>query len=175
MLNWMNPWWYKNTPKEVRIMYAKDMSKFAAFGGILAFLTKTAVDSIWKDDDIDFEIDPRSSDFLKLRVGNTRFDFYGGFAQYIRAFAQFATGKKKQLGSGEIVKLDGKSFGGANRMTPIWSLARGKAAPVPGAALDLFIGKDMVGNEMLYQFNNPFGEHPGGRTKTLDHLVSTID
>ncbi len=57
---------------------------------------------------VDVEVDPRSPDFGKARIGNTRYDMLGGFGQYLRLGAQIGTqstissttGKKTKLGSG---------------------------------------------------------------------------
>jgi hypothetical protein len=155
-------------------MYLKDMGKFLVFGTTIAALMKVWVDSS-EDDDLDFEIDPRSSDFLKLRVGNVRVDAYGGFQQYVRTAAQMISGKRKQVGSGNMVELNGEGYKGETRLSPLWKLGRGKFAPVPATLFDLFEGKDMIGNEMIYEFKVPyFQEHPGGRTKTLDEKALSI-
>lgn len=46
--------------------------------------------------------DPRSSDFGKIRIGNTRIDIGGGFNQYLRLAAQLASGQVKDVNTGEL-------------------------------------------------------------------------
>jgi hypothetical protein len=41
------------------------------------------------------EIDPRSTDFGKIKVGNIRWDIWGGFQQWVRVASQLATGERK--------------------------------------------------------------------------------
>ena len=55
------------------------------------------------------ETDPRSSDFAKIKVGNTRFDVTGGFQPYARFFAQFLTGQQKGINDG-VVRNVGMTF-----------------------------------------------------------------
>ena len=40
---------------------------------------------------MDVEMDPRSSDFMKPKVGNTRFDVFGGLQQNVVFFSRMVT------------------------------------------------------------------------------------
>lgn len=88
--------------------------------------------------DGDVELDPRSSDFGKLRFGNTRLDFMAGLQQMYRIMSQTATGEIKTL-SGEVKPISAATYG---------NFLRGKLAPVPGEALNLRTGKNVVGEEV---------------------------
>lgn len=132
---------YAKLPKEVRIRALKDMLRFVAF-------TSAVIGLAALDDDAEVETDPRSTDFMKIRIGDTRYDLWGGFQQYVRLFAQilpFVGGKKKA--SGEI-----EEFGtGRNQKTRgevLGNFVRGKLAPVPATAIDIFTGKDVLGNKV---------------------------
>jgi hypothetical protein len=59
--------------------------------------------------------DPRSSDFAKIRFGNTRLDPLGGFQQYIRAGSQIASGKMISTTTGKTTVL-GSGFGKPTRL-----------------------------------------------------------
>jgi hypothetical protein len=137
-INLLNPYYYVKLPKAVRIMALKDMAKTIAFGVSLLGLAKAA--------GADVETDPRSPDFGKIRVGNTRWDIWGGFQQYVRIASQIWSGKAKSA-SGAIRSLDGESFPYKTRLDQLGSFFRGKLAPVPGTVVDMLAGKNVVGEE----------------------------
>jgi hypothetical protein len=138
LTNWANPLFYKNTPAAVRKMYFKDMGTFIAFGmGILALAALSGADT---------EEDPRSPDFGKIRSGNTRWDIWGGFQQFVRYTSQIATGEKKSTASDKITPLDGSSYTKETRMSVIGNFVRSKLAPVPSAIVDYLYGENMIGD-----------------------------
>lgn len=145
--NWANPSFYKNTPVEVRKMYFKDMAKFISFGvGILAIASMYGGD---------VEDDPRSPDFGKIRHGNTRWDIWGGFQQYVRYFAQLASGEKKSTASGNITQLDGSNYNKETRLSVLGNLVRSKLAPVPAFVVNLLAGENMVGDKFKAEKDIP--------------------
>lgn len=90
-------------------------------------------------------VDPRSSDFGKIKVGNTRYDILGGFQQYIKFGAQILTGE--QVGQdGKVRKLnDPKAYRGSTRLTAIADFLRSKASPTTGYVANALDGKNVVG------------------------------
>ena len=118
----LNPLYYAKLPKELRVMAAKDMFKFVALGMSVLALAKL--------NGADVEDDPRSSDFGKIKSGNTRWDIWGGFQQYVRLFSQVASGEKKSSGSGEIQRLNGEGRFGETRGDVTSRFVRGKLAPI---------------------------------------------
>jgi len=132
------PKFWTKVPKEVRIMYVKDMLKFVGLG--------MAVLGLAKLNGADVEDDPRSTDFGKIKSGNTRWDIWGGFQPYVRLTAQLATGEKKSTGSGEIKELNGEGAFGENRLDVANRFFRGKLSPVIGSVFNLASGRDIVGN-----------------------------
>jgi len=138
-LNMLNPIFYTKLPKEVRWMALKDMGKLIGFGASILWLASLAGAQVEKD--------PRSSDFGKIRVGNTRWDIWGGFQQYIRLLAQLYKGETKSSSTGQIYELKGDKFPYKTRLDQLGSFFRGKLAPVPGTAVDLLAGKNVVGEE----------------------------
>jgi hypothetical protein len=138
LTNWANPVFYKNTPAAVRKMYFKDMGTFIAFGmGILALASLSGAD---------VEEDPRSPDFGKIRSGNTRWDIWGGFQQFVRYASQVALGEKKSTASDKITPLDGSSYNEETRISVIYNFFRSKLAPVPSAVFDYLHGENMIGD-----------------------------
>lgn len=114
------------------------------------------------------ELDPRSSDFAKIRIhnpggaagaamaapglvgvgvntynGDTRYDLGTGVQPVIRVLSQLASGYKKNQ-KGEIVKLNDK-FGGPTYSDVVTSFVRSKLSPALGMAVDLKTGKDFTG------------------------------
>jgi len=84
------------------------------------------------------EDDPRSSDFGKVRIGDTRIDFWGGYTQMMRLVANIATGKVKSSTSGEVYDIPISQTIGRYLQT--------KLSPVAGAALDVYRGEDFKGD-----------------------------
>lgn len=136
LTNWANPAYYKNTPAPIRRMYFKDMAKFIAFGTSILALASLAGAEVEKD--------PRSSDFGKIKVGDTRWDIWGGFQQYVRLFAQMITGEKKSSVSGKIKEI-GKGFGKGSKLDETVRFFRGKLAPTPAFFTNWYDGKNIIG------------------------------
>ena len=78
------------------------------------------------DYDADVELDPRSSDFLKIRAGNARIDMGAGYGQVVRLIAHLMTGEYKELRTGKIKRADAQK--------KLGQYFRYKLAPVPSAA-----------------------------------------
>jgi hypothetical protein len=122
------------TRKGAMGMASKDLAAFASTNmGILALMDIAP----WIDADIN--LDPRSSDFGKARIGPTRFDFWGGFQQYGVTGTRIALGETT-TGRGEQVDAD--------RLETILRFLRFKLAPVPGLGVSLIQGQDPLGREL---------------------------
>jgi broad specificity phosphatase PhoE len=135
-INLLNPLWYGKLPKEVRLMALKDMAKMIGVGAVTLGLFSMIPG-------VTVEKDPRSTDFGKIKVGNTRYDIWGGFQQYIRLISQLLSGSEKKT-SGNIVPL-GNERNEHTRADKVFSFFRGKLAPVPSMAVDALSGKTAVG------------------------------
>lgn len=139
-INLLNPVYYAKLPKEVRVSALKDMAKFIAFGTTMLTLAKLG--------GADVEADPRSSDFGKIKVGKTRYDIWGGFAQYVRAATQMFMGEAKSINTGKIRELNGEGAFGENRGDVATRFARGKLAPIPATVVDFMVGRTIIGEEV---------------------------
>ena len=117
----------------------KDMGKFIGLGISVLALAKMAGAEV--------ETDPTSSDFGKIKVGNSRWDIWGGFQQWVRVFSQMAL-KARKTQKGEIVELSRKKFPFETRFDVGLRFFRGKLAPVPSLALELFEGSKLFGEEI---------------------------
>lgn len=113
----------------------------------------TALSLLFGGDDDDsekgkVELDPRSTDFGKVKVGNTRLDPLAGLSQHIVLGARSVMGEKKTL-SGEVQPIRGKEvpFGGDRWPDIVARHVRGKLHPVPSSVANLFDGTDLGGEE----------------------------
>lgn len=139
--NMLNPVWYMKQHPAVRKEAIKSFVEFVGVGITVLGLAKLS--------GADVETDPRSSDFGKIRVGNTRWDIWGGFQQWARLFTQLATGQRKSTSTGEVVELTKKQFPFETRLDVGLRFLRGKLAPVPSLALELADGQKQYGGDLL--------------------------
>jgi hypothetical protein len=85
------------------------------------------------------EMDARSTDFGKIRVGDTRIDLMGGFQPYIRYTAQIITGQRKSS-SGRIYNV--------SRADTFGRFLRSKESPVAGLVHDVMTGSSFIGQDV---------------------------
>lgn len=117
--------------------------EYARFLGGLAVLYAT-----WVMAGGDLEEDPRSSDFLKLKVKNTRIDPLGGFSQMIVFASRIISGSKKSL-NGKVVPIRGEvPYGSDNTWDIITRFARSKLSPGVGAGVNIATGTNVIGEEV---------------------------
>jgi hypothetical protein len=90
------------------------------------------------------ETDPRHTDFLKLKSGNTVVDVLAGMQQAGTYLSRMATGESVSA-AGNKSDLTKPGFKGASRLTVTQDFLRGKLAPVPGSAVNLMAGSNIVG------------------------------
>ncbi len=138
------PLWSGNmaTRKAIAKEYARSALGLTALLGAAYLANKAGLD-------MDTELDWRSSDFGKIRVGNTRLDPYGGVQQALVFLARMGTGKTKTL-TGQVRNIRNSEgeplrFGQDDAADTAFRFFRGKMAPVPGALLDVSAGRNMVG------------------------------
>lgn len=104
------------------------------------------------------EDDPRSSDFGKVKLGNTRIDPLFGLAQVSALLSKEATGYRK-TGKGKLIPIREANlafpfkdevelpFGQPNAWDVIASFGRSKLSPAVGSGVSLLVGKDPVGQK----------------------------
>lgn len=137
-----------------RTQVAKEYAKFAL--GLSAIYGLGALAGGKMEDD------PRSSDFGKLRFGNTRIDPLVGVSQVAALLSKLFSGSRKTA-DGKIVpirdtnrfpqlKNDPKTgkppvvpYGSQNAYDVMASFARSKLSPIVGAGVDTLTGKDFAG------------------------------
>jgi hypothetical protein len=135
-VNMLNPAFYARLSPTVRKEAIKSL---LSFGGIALTVLGLA-----KMSGAEVEDDPRSADFGKIKLGNTRFDILGGFQQYLRFGAQMVTGESKTA-KGEIRDLAHPKYGQDNRLDVTEKFAENKLSPVASFVADALRGKDPTG------------------------------
>lgn len=93
------------------------------------------------------ELDPRSSDFGKIRIGNTRFDATGGIASIVTLGTRLLTLSSKSASSGIVSKLNSGEFGSQTGMDVIYNFAENKLSPVSSVLRDLMRGRTFEGGK----------------------------
>jgi hypothetical protein len=130
----MNPLYYSKLSPAARKMALKRTGTFFAIA-----TTMTALAALYynndDDDDTSVELDPRSSDFGKIKNGNTRVDFLGGFLPFYRSASQILMGQKKNLTTAQIEELNQK-FGGTTKFDVAKDFFANKLAPLPRMGYD---------------------------------------
>lgn len=119
-LNLMNPMFYANLHPLVRKEALKDLLTFVAVQSSVLSLAALAGGSIGTD--------PRSSDFLKIKIGNTRIDTMAGFQQYTRMVGQLITGEYVSSVTGKVIKL-GEGYKPITRASILGRQVEGKLSP----------------------------------------------
>jgi hypothetical protein len=94
----------------------------------------------------EIEKDPRSSDFGKIKLGDTRIDPLSGLAQVTVFTSRVFSGETKTQ-RGRIRPLRGPDvkFGQQDMGDVLERFARSKLSPTFGAAVDVVAGKDVIG------------------------------
>ena len=87
--------------------------------------------------------DPRNADWGKIKVGNTRFDIWGGHQQFARLIAQLTTGEIVSSTTGKTMKLSG-GYGSLSRKDILQRFVDTKLAPTPSLVNDFFKGTDFA-------------------------------
>ena len=98
---------------------------------------------------VDVDLDPTSSDFGRMQIGNTRIDIWGGFQPLVRTFFRIAQQRRKSTGTGKSTDLSNEDL-----FNEFWSFWRNKLAPIPGFAADLLGGGTFTGDEINWEEEN---------------------
>ena len=138
-LQLINPVFYVKLQKNVRKEALKDLAGFASIALTVGGLAKKAGLSV--------EVDPRSADFMKVRVGNKRYDILGGFQQPIRAMAQIIMGEIKSSTTGETLTL-GEGYRAPTRLGVAGKCLQYKLSPASSFGVALLTGQATMGGKL---------------------------
>jgi hypothetical protein len=165
----MLPFLYKNMPKAARKKAGATYLKF--FGGMITTILLLSL-MLDEDEDEGLELDPRSSDFLKLRWKDYRLDLMGGYQQAIVAVAKLIGGIKSTK-TQEVKSFSDEGFGQQTREDIVINYFSNKLAPVPSAAYRGYIGSSPM-DDVNNLYNALFGEVPKEERTTLDKFTQTL-
>jgi hypothetical protein len=141
-LNYFDPTWYVRLKgRRARIEALKGLFATTAYvTGVVTLLSQIPGVKVGS-------LDPLSSDFGKLRQGDTRVDVAAGFLQYIHLAAMLKANAKITTTTGEKIKF-GDGFGEQTRFDQVVNFLSNKAAPPVSLGIGLLKGHDAVGNRM---------------------------
>jgi len=105
------------------------------------------------------DVDPRSTDFGKLKIGSTRYDIWTGYSQYARFLAQLATAQKK-TDTGRISDIP--------RSELIGRFVQSKSSPLVGLFVDIARGETYSGEDI------PFKTSEGLRNQIKERLMPLV-
>ena len=144
-----------------RKMIAKEYARYLSGLTVVLGLAFMAAKAFRDDDDEDIPIinfDPRSSDFLKIRIGNTRLDILSGLIQPSVLMARVFSGSRvnskgdatalrdeSRIPTGDLEPSERIPFGGQGAWQVMSTFVRSKFAPGVGSAINLMTGKNVVG------------------------------
>jgi hypothetical protein len=126
--------------------YARSLTGFglamsSAATALYALAGPPGEDKAWN-----VELDPRSSDFIKIRIGNSRIDFLAGLQQVTVLVSRVGSGKMKRL-SGDVVPIRGDDvpYGSPTTAGIIGRFFRSKLSPWVSTALNYVTGENVIG------------------------------
>jgi RNA polymerase sigma factor (sigma-70 family) len=127
--------------KGVRSVIAKEYAKTIAAGAVILSLA-----AMWG---IDVEDDPRSSDFGKLRIGESRIDPWMGLQQLTVLGSRLASGETRTLG-GDIKAIRGedKPAVGSDAFDISMRFVRSKMTPLLGEFFNVVSGENVIGEKV---------------------------
>lgn len=123
---------------ESRKLIAQEYGRY--FAGLMAMYALVGLMTGGDDDEegITTTFDPRSSDFGKFKIGDTRLDPLGGHAQVATLMARLWTGETVDLRTGRDKKIH-------DRFQTLARFARSKMSPIAGTATNALAGRDFSG------------------------------
>lgn len=120
-LTLLNPAYYVTREPGLRKQALKSLFSFIGYGASTLAIAKLMGAEVGTE--------PRSADFGKIKIGNTRIDTWGGFQQYVRMFAQEFTGEYVSSTTGKKITL-GEGYRPLTRMEILMRQIESKEAPV---------------------------------------------
>lgn len=137
-MNLLNPAYYATLDPFVRKEALKSLLTFAATGASIATLAKLG--------GADVGTDPRSADFGKIKVGNTRFDPWGGFQQYIVLASRLLSGQMVSSTTGKEFNL-GEGYRPTTRLDILQRFFESKNSPIASFIIGMLKGQTTVGEK----------------------------
>ena len=137
----LNPWTYINpkTSKTARKAAIRNLlGSLAMTGSVIALAGLHGA--------VETEEDPRSSDFGKIKVGDTRLDISGGIASYVILLLRILSGEIKSSNTGAIKKL-GNNYTSTSGFDLTANFIRNKLSPLASLIIDVLTGENAIGEK----------------------------
>lgn len=93
------------------------------------------------------ELDPRSADFGKIKIGNTRFALGGGLPGVVTLASRLGTASTKSSTTGKVRELNTGAFGQDTAFDVLINFFANKASPSAGVVRDFLRGRDFDGDK----------------------------
>jgi hypothetical protein len=126
---------------QVRKISAINLVKtIGAMSAVLATVKALYPDSV--------EEDPRSADFGKIRIGNSRFDMTGGFSSLFVLASRLSTMSSKSSTTKQVKKLNTGEFGSQTGWDVFLNFSENKLAPFSSVVKDILSGTNFAGEKV---------------------------
>ena len=99
-----------------------------------------------RDDSVDF--DPRSADFGKIKIGNSRFDVTAGMSSIVVLASRLLSGASKSSTTGKVTTLNADEYGSMTKKDVLYNFFENKLSPATAVVKELLEGKDFSGNDL---------------------------
>lgn len=138
-LNLMNPAYYASLDPFVRQQALKSLLAHA--GATVTILTLASMAGA------EVGLDPRSADFGKIKIGDTRIDISSSEQQYVRMAAQLITGQYISTTTDKLTQL-GVGYKPMTRLDILTRQIQSKESPVAAFVTDLLKGQQYNGQPL---------------------------
>ena len=129
-----------NVRKESAKLLVSGFGSMMAVMGALELGARGWAKATGKEKPFSIELNPKSTDFAKIRIGSTRLDLSAGYSQVFRFVAQLATEQRKTTGTGAEMPQEWQ--------TTVGRFLRSKFSPAMGTAWDVGEGQTFLGEEL---------------------------
>ena len=152
-----------NSVKQLAKEEARRLASMAAWTYLFTMLMGRD-DPEW----IDEVLDPRSTHFMNVRVGDSDISFVGPMKQWLTFMSRFVSGTNRR--NGVSVKM--------SRTDAVGRLVRGKLSPLFGLGWDLSTGETYTGERIDWTNPNPLakGKDAEGRetVSAIGHIAESV-
>jgi hypothetical protein len=140
---WGQPIMNSTKDAYVRKESAKTLAKMViTLGSILVATAAVAPDHV--------ELDPRSTNFGKIKIFGHWTDITGGNASLITLAARFGTFSSKSASTGQVSALNSGKFGATTVWNALFDFMGNKLSPLAGIFRDIAKGTDPNGNKPTF-------------------------
>jgi hypothetical protein len=145
-------------PKQARIEMLKTMGTFIGLGAIVLAIMSAA--------GADVEDDPTSSDFGKIKFGNTRYDIWGGLQQWVVLLSRLALGRYTKTTTGEQIPYNTGGYNAKTYVDATTDFLESKLSPPMNILLEFGRGE--------YKYDKKFFGYELAKRGDQPDITSTV-